>query len=194
MLNGSALVVAILGILLLREMPTWLQWTGILIFLAGVVFFFYPFDFPAGSTLGYLIGVVSVLATSLSSIIGRGVNRQKRFGPLTVTIVSMGIGSILLLTLGIRVEGPPSLDLNGWLIIFWLAIVNTAFAFTLWNRTLRTLSATESSVINNTMLIQISLLAWLFLDESLSWLQIGGLLLAVLGTISVQIKYVRRNH
>ena len=40
----------------------------------------------------------------------------------------------------------------------WLALVNSAFAFTLWNRTLRTLSATESSVINNTMLIQIAIL------------------------------------
>jgi hypothetical protein len=46
-----------------------------------------------------------------------------------------------------------------------LAVVNTAVAFTLWNRSLRPLSALESAGINNTMLIQIALLAWVFLGE-----------------------------
>jgi drug/metabolite transporter (DMT)-like permease len=191
MLNSTALVVAALGIIFLHEILTSMQWAGILIFLAGVLFFFFPFDFPQGSAVGYFIAAVSVLATSLSSIIGRDVNRQKNLSPLTVTIVSMGIGATLLLLLGIWTEGLPQIDLRSWLIIIWLAIVNTAFAFTLWNRTLRTLTATESSVINNTMLIQISILAWLFLGESLSWLQIGGLLLVAAGTLLVQIKTSR---
>jgi drug/metabolite transporter (DMT)-like permease len=188
LLNGTALVVAILGIFLLREIPTWLQWTGMLIFLAGAAFFFYPFEFPSGVALGYFVAAIHILATSLSSIMGRSVNRQKRISPLTVTIVSMGVGSIAMLAIGLLVEDPPMLDRNAWLIIGWLAIVNTAFTFTLWNHTLRTLTATESSVINNTMLIQISILAWLFLGETLTWLQIAGLAIATFGALLVQIK------
>ena len=65
--------------------------------------------------------------------------------------------------------------------------VNTAFAFTLWNLTLRKLSAMESSLINNTMLIQIAILAWVFLGESLGVRQVAGLLLASLGTLVVQL-------
>jgi drug/metabolite transporter (DMT)-like permease len=42
------------------------------------------------------------------------------------------------------------------LIIGWLSVINTAFAFTLWNHTLRTLTAVESSVMNNTVLVQIA--------------------------------------
>ena len=192
LLNGTALVVAILGIFLLREIPTWLQWIGMLVFIAGAAFFFYPFEFPAGVFIGYLIAGIHILATSLSSIMGRGINRQKRLGPLTVTVVSMGIGSIAMLVIGLLVEETPRLNLTGWLIIGWLAIVNTAFSFTLWNHTLRTLSATESSVINNTMLIQISILAWLFLGETLTVLQIGGLFLAAVGTLLVQIRFGNR--
>jgi drug/metabolite transporter (DMT)-like permease len=52
-------------------------------------------------------------------------------------------------------QGLPALIWQSWAIIAWRAVVNTAFAFTLWNLTLRTLSATESSIINNVMLIQI---------------------------------------
>jgi len=82
----------------------------------------------------------------------------------------------------------PALSLKGWGIIVWLAIINTALAFTLWNRTLRVLSAVESSVINNTMLIQIAVLAWLFLGESLGALGIVGLGLVALGTLLVQLQ------
>jgi drug/metabolite transporter (DMT)-like permease len=189
LLNGTALVVAILGIFLLREIPTWLQWAGMLIFLAGAALFFYPFVFPIGAAVGYLIAGIHILATSLSSIMGRGINRQKRLSPLTVTVVSMGIGSVFLLGIGLLIEEPPKLDLAGWLIVAWLAVVNTAVTFTLWNHTLRTLSATESSVINNTMLIQITVLAWLFLGETLTLLQIVGLALATLGIFLVQIRF-----
>lgn len=74
------------------------------------------------------------------------------------------------------------------MIILWLAVVNPAFAFTLWNRTLRTLSAMESSIINNTMLFQIALLAWVFLGERLTGRQALGMVLAALGTLAVQVR------
>jgi drug/metabolite transporter (DMT)-like permease len=47
----------------------------------------------------------------------------------------------------------------------------------------------ESSVINNTMLIQITVLAWLFLGETLTWTEIIGLLLAALGALLVQVRF-----
>jgi drug/metabolite transporter (DMT)-like permease len=71
-------------------------------------------------------------------------------------------------------------------------VVNTALAFTLWNRSLQKLSAVESSLINNTMLVQIAVLAWLFLDEPLSWRDGVGLLLATAGILLAQWKPARR--
>jgi drug/metabolite transporter (DMT)-like permease len=73
-------------------------------------------------------------------------------------------------------------------MIAWLAVVNTAIAFTLWNRTLRTLTAAESSVLNGTMLVQVALLAWLFLDENLTLRQVAGMALAGVGAVAVQIR------
>ena len=43
----------------------------------------------------------------------------------------------------------------------------TVVAFVLWNRALGELSATEAGLINNAMLPQIAILAWIFLDEAL---------------------------
>jgi drug/metabolite transporter (DMT)-like permease len=73
------------------------------------------------------------------------------------------------------------------MIIAWLAFVNTAVAFTLWNKSLQSLTAIESSIINNTMLPQIAILAWIFLDEPLNLRQILGLGLVTIGIIIVQV-------
>jgi drug/metabolite transporter (DMT)-like permease len=78
------------------------------------------------------------------------------------------------------------------LIITWLAVVNTAFAFTLWNHTLQTLDAFESSVINNTMMIQIPILAIIFLGERLTASEFAGLGIAILGTLLVQFSRRRK--
>jgi drug/metabolite transporter (DMT)-like permease len=188
LLNSTAVVVAVLGILLLRERPSAWQWGGTAVFIAGALIFFYPLAIPAGQAVGYGVALIHVLATSLSSVVGRAVNRQQNLPPLAVTLVSMGIGSVVLLGLGTAVEPWPHLDANGWLLVIWLALVNTAFAFTLWNHTLRTLSAMESSVINNTMLIQITILAWLFLGETITWVELVGLVLAAVGALVVQVK------
>jgi drug/metabolite transporter (DMT)-like permease len=50
----------------------------------------------------------------------------------------------------------------------------------------------ESSVINNTMLFQIAVLAWLFLGERLTGLQVAGMVLSALGTLVVQIRQRRQ--
>jgi drug/metabolite transporter (DMT)-like permease len=79
------------------------------------------------------------------------------------------------------------MTLVNWAIVVWLAAVNSALAYTLWNRTLRTLSAMESSILNNTMLFQVAVLAWLFLGEQLSLGETAGIVLAGAGTVVVQL-------
>ena len=65
--------------------------------------------------------------------------------------------------------------------------MNAALAFTLWNQALQVLSAVESSVTNNTMLIQIALLIWVSLNETLTTLDVVGLGIAVVGALLAQI-------
>ena len=104
-----------------------------------------------------------------------------------VTAFSMSIGAVFLVVIGLGVEGMPTVSFRAWLIIGWLAVVNTALAFTLWNLSLRRLSAVESAGINNTMLIQIAILAWIFLDEAPGAAEVGGILLVSLGVFLIQV-------
>lgn len=188
LLSFSAVAVALMGFVVLDERPTRLQWMGVSLATFGAVVYFHPASFPASEVVGVLVALVGVLANAGAAVLGRHVNRGARLHPLMVTFVSMGIGSIVLLASGIATQGLPSLGVQSWLIILWLAVVNTAFAFTLWNHTLRVLTATESSVINGTMLIWIPILAVLFLGERITEKELFGLALAGLGTLFVQVR------
>jgi drug/metabolite transporter (DMT)-like permease len=188
MLNFTPIIVAILGIFFLSEKPTFLQWFGATLFIVGIVTYFFPISLTGNQALGLFIMTIGVIANSISAILGRDINRSKNISPLVVTFVSMGIGAIILLSIGLILDGFPVISLKTWLFILWLAIINTAFAFTLWNLTLRSLTAMESSIINGTMLIQIAILAWVFLGESISLQEGIGMLIAVIGAVFVQIK------
>ena len=188
LLTLTAIVVPMLGIFMLVEQPSPRQWIGVGLFLIGVVIFFNPIVLPAGQVFGFVVVLIGVLANSLTSILGRRINLGWGLDPLLVTLISMGIGATVLLIAGLLVQGLPSLRPIHWGIIAWLALVNSALAFTLWNDTLRILSATESAIINNTMLVQIAILAWVFLGEQLTVTKTVGMFLVMVGAVVVQIK------
>ena len=193
LLNFTTIIVALLGALWLAERPAGLQWIGVFVNIAGVIVYFYAEPLPADQIVGLVVVAIGVLANAGSSILGRRINREDDIPPLVVTAISMGVGAIVLLVTGLLTESFPRLDPIHWAIVAWLAVVNTAVAFTLWNHTLRVLPAVESSIINNTMLIQVACLSWLFLGEALYWWQVVGMILAGLGTLVVQLRHQSRN-
>ncbi len=186
-LGFTPVVVALLSLFLLSERPLKTQWLGIGLSVVGLFVYFYPVSLEAGAAIGLVAAFVGMLANASSAVIGRSINRTKTLSPLLITTLSMGIGSILLLISGLWLDGLPKLTWQSWLIVVWLAVVNTAFAFTLWNHTLRTLSALESSLINSSMSVQIPLLAVLFLGERLLPRELIGLVVVVVGVLIVQL-------
>ena len=187
-LSFTPLLVAAIGTFALRERPTRVQWAGVGTALVGAALYFAPSDALRGAGIGFALAGMTLVANTASSLLGRSVNRRRTVSPLVVTTISMGFGGICLLGSGAAIQGLPVLTARGWGIVLWLAVVNTAIAFTLWNHTLRSLSATESSAINNTMLVQIAVLAWIFLGETLTGLEIAGLVAVAAGTLLVQLR------
>jgi drug/metabolite transporter (DMT)-like permease len=106
---------------------------------------------------------------------------------MVVSIISMGIGSTLMLGAGLVTQGLPKISLMSWGIVILMAVLNTAFAFTAWNYVQANLTAMESSLINSTMVVQVALLAWVFLGEKLTGREILGLALTIVGVLIVQL-------
>jgi len=187
-LNLTSVFVAILAVYLIKEVPTWNQWLGLAINLIGVLIFFYPQGGNGGAVIGFIFAAVCLASNTLGTLIGRKVNASGKLNPIAVTMVSMGIGSILMLASGLTWQGIPAISTRSIVIILVLAVVNTAFTFVVWNYTLQTLTAVESSIINNTMMVYIAILAWIFLDEIQDLSGIIGLALAFIGAIIVNLK------
>lgn len=183
-LSLTPLIVAGVAGRSLSEIPSKRQTSGALL-VAGGAFFYFAGDL--GATLaGMTAALVALGANVISSVLGRGVNRRAEVAPVVVTAFSMAVGAGILVVVGIGVEGFPAVSLRGWLIIFWLALINTALAFTWWNLSLRRLSALESAGINNTMLIQIAALAAIFLGEHPGPIELVGIVSVSVGIFLTQ--------
>lgn len=186
----TPLMVGLSGGRVIGERATPRQLVGAAVVGAGAWLYFAG-DLGA-TTIGMAAAVVALVANAGSSLLGRSANREQQLAPVVITSVSMTIGAVLLLVTGVLIEGWPRLTPAGLLIVCWLAVVNTAIAFTLWNRSLQHLTAVESAGINNTMLIQIAVLGWIFLDEPPGPAGVAGILVVSAGVALTQDVLARR--
>jgi len=96
---------------------------------------------------------------------------------------------------GLAIEGIHiilSLSTVSILYIIWLGLVNTALAFTIWNKAMQRLRAMDLTIINSTMLPQIVVLSIIFLGELPILKEWIGLFLIVLSTLLIQLSQARR--
>src|SRR5512140_1409827 len=168
LLNLSPILVGFIAIFTVREAPTPMQWLGIVVAAFGTGLYFLPFTLASAAWIGLAVVLLCLVTNSVGTLQGRQANRDLGLSPLLITFVSMGIGATLMLAIGLTTQGlghPAPLD---WGFIAWMAAVNTAFGFTLWNHTQRTLTAVESSILNSLMMPQIAILAVIFLHETIT--------------------------
>lgn len=194
-LNFTIFIVVILSAFLLKEVPSILQIAFIAIGLIGILIYFYPIDIPQNELLGLIVICFGVFANAIASIMGRSINRAKQIHPIIITGLSMVFGSVLLLMLGFMLEGIPNLSFTSIFYILWLSIINTALAFTLWNKSMQKLRAIDSTLINSAMLPQTVLLALIFLGEMpdlLEWLGLGLLTGSMIIVQISQAKYDKK--
>lgn len=183
-LSMTPLLVAGLAAAMLAEVPTRWQVAGVITVVVGAALYFAG-DLGA-TTMGMAAALTALGANVVAAVLGRSVNRAGVLPALTITTISMAVGAGVLVFFAVGYEGLPAITGRGWLIILWLAVVNTALAFTLWNLSLQRLSAVESASVNNTMLVQIALLAWFFLGEAPGALGLLGIALVSVGVYVVQ--------
>jgi len=186
-LNMTPIIVVLMAIPWLGEKPSVIESGLIALGIIGVLIFFYPLDFVGVSIIGLIIGLISLIGNAFSSVIGRVINRPRDTPALVVTGIMMSVGSIGLMIFGLLTEPLYPLSPLSWFYILWLAVVNTAFAFTLWTRSQRILRAIDMTLINSTMMPQIVVLSIIFLGEQLDIFDWIGLILLAVAVAAVQV-------
>ena len=191
LLNLTPYLVVILSIPILKEKPSFFEILFFLLALIGILVYFFPFDFEYTSIPGILIGLGLVVVNAFSSIMGRSINREDKTHPVIITAISMSFGTIFLTLAALIFESLPVLSLTSWIMILWLGVVNTALAFTIWNKAMQSIRAMDISIINGTMFPQIILLSIIFLAEMPSINEWIGLAVLVIATFILQVNRAR---
>ena len=183
----SVVVVTVLGMVFLDERPTALSFGGIALTVAGLALF-------AGvAPIGGIdpAGAVAVTFSSIGYggwlVLGRHM-LHRGTSSRGVVAGSMTLGTLPLCAIAAAFEPPPPADVSLLALIAWLAVVNTAVAFTLWAESQRGLRAYESNVLSNLVLVEASLLAFVFLAEPLGAPQWAGIGLVLAGVLLTQLR------
>ena len=193
LLNLTTYVVIILSIFFLKEFPTRFDLFFFLLALVGILMYFSTFEIEINTLNGLIIGFLLVIVNAFSSILGRSINHRQVATPLVVTTVSMFFGSLALLFFGLMFERTPLISPTSIVLIIWLGVVNTALAFTIWNKAMQKIRAMDISIINSTMLPQIVILSVLFLEEYPTVDQWYGLIILIIATIFLQLNQARND-
>lgn len=188
-LNFTPLAVMLLNLGFTGEAPHRDQMAGMALVLLGA-FLFFSDQLREFNLNGFIITFISGIGWAGYMVTGKMLFTTKQVSPLGNTAFSMGMGTVLLSSSAYLIEGLKSIPISGWLIILWLGLVNTALAFFLWNHALETLEAFELSVLQNTMLIQITVLSFIFLGEILHPVKYIYMMLVFIGVYIVQSRRV----
>ena len=178
--------VLLLGAVYLGERPIPVQFVGMAAATGGSVLFFSGAD-VSGQGMGLLLALGATVCFGASQILVRELASEGRVGSVWLTVITLLIGSLLLLPVALWLEGMPHPDTRGWLIMGFLAVFSTALAHLAWNHAHRQMRAYEVGVLANMMPLEVAVLAWLFLGEALEPAQWAAMAIVVLGITVVQV-------
>ncbi len=184
------LPVLFVGIVWLKEIPTRWQFAGIAVAVVGSVLFFSP-GLGAGEPLAVAVAVFGLIGFVLFGILGREVARDRQVDTLSLTAVPLAIGGGLALAIALLTEGAPRFSPTSLVVVVWLAAINTALGYILYNHSLQVLTALEMNMLNDLAPLITAALAWLFLGEKVEPIQIVGIVTVITGVVLVE--WGRRN-
>jgi drug/metabolite transporter (DMT)-like permease len=156
---------------------------GAYVFLGG--------DIWTGSAAGVLVTLASGAGWAVYLVAVGRLFARRTIDPLAVSAFAMASGTVAIAGSAAALEGFAPVTAQSAAIILWLGVVNTAAAFFLWNHALTMVDAFEVAMLQNTMLIQIAVLSWVFLGETLTAAKALGMALVLVGVLAVQTAPVR---
>lgn len=147
------------------------------------------FHSSEGTRYNILLGTCCALiaAASYGTVIVCGRFLAAEYHPLQVTAVTFGAGTLVLVLINL-ISGIIAVHtVQGWLLVLYLGLVPTAFAYWLFQMGLRSVSATAASIVSMLDPLVAALLAWGLFGETLAATGIVGALLLMLSIVLLSV-------
>lgn len=180
------IIVMILARLFFKESIGINKFFGILIVLIGVLLLITKGHISVLINISFNIGDLWVLLAAIAFAIYSILLRYKPEGlsMISFQLITFILGTIYLIPLYLiefdtRIIIDPTL--NNITSILYIAICSSLLAFIFWNKSIEILGATKAGMIYYTLPIFTGFLAFIFLDEKITYIHIFSILLIFMG-------------
>jgi drug/metabolite transporter (DMT)-like permease len=198
LLNFTPIFAVIIAAPVLNEKITIEKVTGLILATIGVILIvmntapdYATFDF--WRFIGDLIVIVSTLFFAINGIAGK--IAVKSIDAISTTFYSALIGVPFIwisATLLDDVTVLLTMSVQAWLIVTWVAIVNTVIGFVLYYESMKHIEASLVQIVLNLIAVWGVLMSIYVLQETVTFLQIFGGAVTVIGVIIAQMAQTRR--
>jgi drug/metabolite transporter (DMT)-like permease len=166
---------------------------GVILSFAGVVMIVLgsgnTLSFSDQSLLGDLLIVANPICWSIYTVLSK--HMLKEYSPLKLTTVTMAIGAVPLVLVGI-----PSLSQQNWSVISansWLGLAFSAFlaiglGYIIWYTGVSRIGSARTSLYDNLVTVFAVAAAWILLGENMTVIQIVGAVLVFVSLYAVRRK------
>ncbi|MFP7414414.1 DMT family transporter [Priestia filamentosa] len=144
---------------------------------------------------GDLLFVAGLICWVIHGLIGKVV--MKESSPLFTTTITMLLGSFFFAIWSLFEGGwgkVPNMSEQSWIEMLFLIVCSSVVAFLLWNKGIHQIGASKSSLYMNLVPITATWIALLFYGAVITWQQIVGMSMVIIGvyvaTISHKISFI----
>jgi len=133
----------------------------------------------AGDISGSLLSLASTSCWAVYTVVSK--RATQRHSPLFITAYTSIIGALLFIPIMLLVSSPiklVTLPLADWMGLFFLAVLCTIFAYSIWSYSLERLDASKTAIFIYLVPLFAVLLSYIYLGESITpYTILGGFLI-----------------
>jgi len=188
LINTSAIFIAVMSYILLKERFTPIKAAGIVVAFAGAALIIAG-SFNAsfsGSAIGDALMVFDGFLWAVYTILGK--RMLEKYSPESLTAYAFAFGTALLFPLASLegLENPALVSLPTAASLLYLAILCSVLAYVVWYKALAKMSATEVAVFVYLVPLFTAIMAFLLLGERITLFTVVGGIMTMAGVYMVE--------
>jgi drug/metabolite transporter (DMT)-like permease len=196
-INSNLIFVAIFSFLFLKEKFGWNKILGISLAIIGIYLLSIGLNPIDVLFSGHLNGDLLILSSGLSwgffMVINKRMVHHLEYSTLENVTLFLFTSSVLLLPVAFIFEPVPTqIAWQGWVLLCFSSTISMAIPFFFWSLGLKGLTATVSSLLILVELLMALSLSYLFLNETLTIVEIFGAFILISAIIFASLDSMKR--
>lgn len=181
-LATTSIFVVVLGSILRVEKVQRRVWYGVVLSFIGIVLISMgagkPLSMSSQSLIGDLLVLTGTICWSAYTVLSKPL--LQRYSPLKLTTLTVAIGTPLLVLVSIpslKEQNWSSVPMQGWLSLAYSSCFAIAIGFVLWYTGVNRIGGARTALYEGLITVVAVATAWLSLSESMTVLQVLGMVL-----------------